>query len=42
LRERDPEGYTAAFRQRNIIGESGQNLFKEYIEANRASVEVTN
>ncbi len=42
LRERDPEGYTAAFRQRNIIGESGQNLFKEYIEANRAGVEVTN
>ena len=42
LRERDPEGFTAAFRQRNIIGESGQNLFKEYIEANRAGVEATN
>ena len=34
LRERDPEGFQAAFRQRQIIGESGKNKFTEYLSAN--------
>ena len=35
LRSRDPEGYSEAFRNRKVIGESGQNMFKEYLQANK-------
>ena len=34
LRERDPDGYAAAFANRGVIGESGKNMLVEYIEAN--------
>ena len=35
LRRRDPEGFAEAFRNRKVIGESGQNMFKEYLQANK-------